>query len=110
MPICFEIQINDEQAVLAGSADISVLTAIVTFVSQHNELDVRVGGLVDSKDLSHEHVEWIDRSLKLGDHLTVRVVDASEPAPPVRRHVNDAEIEAAEERKYYEHLKRKFEP
>ena len=73
MPLCFEIQVNDERPILAGLEELDVLTAIVTFVSSRHELDIRVGGLLDSD----EHVDWIERKLEPGDRLSIHIVDAS---------------------------------
>ena len=110
MPICFEVQVNDEPPVLAGARDISVLVAGVTFVASHNDLELRVGGLFSRDDSVHENVEWIERNVALGDRVVLRIVDAPAPSDPVRRRVDEPEFREAEERKYYEQLKKKYEP
>jgi hypothetical protein len=109
VPLCFEVQVNDEQPIVAGMAGIGVLTAIVAYASARDELDVQVGGLVGHSDSGNEHVDWIERDLKPGDRVIVRIVDSSEPTPPTRRHREEPGFEAAEERRYYELLKKKYE-
>jgi desulfoferrodoxin (superoxide reductase-like protein) len=41
------------------------------------DVQVRVGGVRDE-----HHVEWIRRSLSLGDTVGIRVVDTGQPDPP----------------------------
>jgi hypothetical protein len=103
--MCFEVSVNAGIPVLAGSADATVLTAIVTFVREHAELELKVGGLLDDRD----HVDWVDRPLKQGDVVTVRIVDSDQPSQPIARHRADPAVDAAREREYYEHLRRKYE-
>jgi hypothetical protein len=108
VPLCFEVRINDNDPVLAGLENIGVLTALVTYVSRSegNELEIRVGGLKD-----RVHMDWVDQDLKTGDEVTIRIVDSENPAMPIRRTTEDeAAFQAEEERRYYEHLKKKYEP
>jgi hypothetical protein len=103
--MCFEVSVNAGTPVLAGSADATVLTAIVTFVREHAELELKVGGLLDDRD----HVDWVDRPLKQGDVVIIRIVDSDQPSQPIARHRPDPAVEAAREREYYEHLRCKYE-
>ena len=41
----------------------------MTFVREHAELELKVGGLLDCSD----HVDWLDRQLKQGDVVTIRM-------------------------------------
>jgi hypothetical protein len=88
MAICFEVRINDDPPTVAGLDDLAVLTAMLTSVPAHGELDVRVGGLRVS-DAGREHVEWLQRALAPGDEVRIHVVEASEFTPPVRREAAD---------------------
>lgn len=110
MALCFEIRINQEEPVLAGLEHINVLTAAVTFVSAHAELEFRVGGLVSTSSHDNEHVDWVDRTLQRGDQVAIRLVDAPNPSPPIHREREDPELAAKEEREYYERLKKRYEP
>lgn len=94
MALCFEVSVNDDAPVLAGLAEASVLTAIVTFVRERAELDLKVGGMLDHSD----HVDWLDRELKQGDVVTIRIVDSDQPSQPIARHRTDPAVDAARER------------
>jgi len=106
MPLCFEVAINDELPIRAGLPDLKVLTAIVSFVADRDELDLDVGGMVDRSD----HVRWLQRDLRRGDVVTIRIVDSEEATEPVMRERVDSASDAERERAYYEHLRRKYEP
>jgi hypothetical protein len=106
MPLCFEVTINDEPPVVAGLRDLKVLTAGLTFVSAREELDLHVGGMVDRSD----HVSWLEREMRRGDVVTIRIVDSEQTTEPATRTRRDPSIDAAQERAYYEHLRRKYEP
>ena len=90
MAICFEVRINDDPPVTAGLDDLAVLTAMLTSVPAHGELDVRVGGLRVS-GAGREHVEWLQRALAAGDEIRIRVVDASAFTEPVWREAADGD-------------------
>ena len=105
MALCFEVSVNDDTPVLAGVAEASVLTAILTFVRERAELDLHVGGMLERSD----HVDWLDRELKQGDVVTIRIVDSDQPSQPIARHRTDPSVDAEREREYYEHLRRKYE-
>ena len=106
MPLCFEVTINDEPPILAGLRDLKVLSAILTFVLERDELDLCIGGMVDTSD----HVRWLEREMRRGDVVTIRIVDSEEAAAPVTRERTDPLIDAEQERAYYERLRRKYEP
>ena len=105
MALCFEVSVNDDAPVLAGLAEAKVLTAVLTFVLERAELDLHVGGMVDRSD----HVDWLDRELKQGDVVTIRIVDSDQPSPPMARRRTDPSVDAEQEREHYERLRRKYE-
>ena len=106
MPLCFEITINDDPPILAGLRDLKVLSAILTFVSERDELDLSIGGMVDKSG----HVRWLEREMRRGDAVTIRIVDSDEASEPFTREWTDPSIDADQERAYYERLRRKYEP
>ena len=59
-----------------------VLVAALTFVRERGELDLKVGVMLERSD----HVDWLDRELKQGDVVTIRIVDADQPSEPIARH------------------------
>jgi hypothetical protein len=91
---------------LAGLAEAKVLTAVLTFVLERAELDLHVGGMLDRSD----HVDWLDRELRQGDVVTIRIVDSDQPSQRIARRRCDPSVDAEQERQYYEHLRRKYEP
>src|SRR5262245_25753855 len=109
LALCFEVRINDGEPVMAGLADIDVLSVLVSLVSARRELQCQVGGLVKHGPHDNEHVEWLTRELTIGDHISNRVVESAHTTDPVRRERADPEFVAQEERKYYELLKARYE-
>jgi len=89
VPLCFEVTINDEPSIVAGRRDLKVLSAIVTLVAAGADLDVHVGGMVDRSD----HVAWLDRELRRGDVVTIRIVESEHPAEPATRSPTDPSFE-----------------
>jgi hypothetical protein len=103
--IGFEVTLNGRRLCVAGAGDASVLTAIVSFVSKQNELELEIGGLADEA-----HLEWPSpASLAVGDEVSVRIVETDQPDPPATSQRDDRALVEAGERKYYERLKRKYE-
>jgi hypothetical protein len=107
--LCFEVQVNGEPTIVVGRPALDVLTAIVTSVSSRNELELRAGGLQRHADGSSEHVEWIARTLVVGDEIRIRVSDGGSPAEPIAVTREDGTTREQSERAYYERLKRKYE-
>lgn len=106
MPLCFEVTINDEPPILAGLRDLKVLTAALMFVSAREELDLQVGGMLDRSD----HVSWLEREMRRGDVVTIKIVDSEQTTEPATRRRTDPSIDAQQERAYYERLRQKYEP
>jgi hypothetical protein len=106
MPLCFQVTLNDEPPIVAGLPDLKVLTAVLSFVSERDELNLQVGGMLDRSD----HVTWLARDARRGDVVTIRIVDSEQTTQPAKRERTDPSIDAERERAYYEHLRRKYEP
>jgi predicted RNA-binding protein with RPS1 domain len=109
MSMCFEIQVNGEPTIAAGRPALDVLTAIVTYVRSQNELELRAGGLQRHADGSSEHVEWIVRTLTVGDEIRIRVIKVESPAEPISVTREDGSKTEQSERAYHERLTRKYE-
>ena len=82
MPLGFQVQLNDETPIRAGDDAISVLTAMVTYVASRHEIELRVGGLFAPQSSGKEHVEWLQRELRVGDRIVLTVIDSGEVDPP----------------------------
>ena len=83
MPLCFEVRINDGPAVISGRAGISVLSSTLTFISSRNELALRVGGLASASSRDNEFIEWINQDLKVGDQVSIRIVETNAVSDPI---------------------------
>ena len=88
--IAFEVSLNGKRVCVAGSEDLGVLSAHVTACGKlgkktapfrpdetSDEIHYSVGGLTSRpKPLADVHVRWkSDGQLKVGDVVTVRVVE-----------------------------------
>jgi hypothetical protein len=107
--LCFEAKVNDEPTITAGEAGISVLTAITTYVSNRNELDITVGGLCNRSATDNEHLRWLKRRLRAGDTVVLRVIETETADPPSSRDRADPDFVERERRRHYEELKREYE-
>jgi hypothetical protein len=95
--IALDIELNGKSLGIAGTSDLSVLNAMVNAVgklgpeskgARNNEEDfylkLTVGGLTGREPPNKdEHLTWIRELLKIGDTVSVRVVEGVEAAPPV---------------------------
>jgi len=103
----FQIVLNDKKLWVAGIGKDGVLTAIITYAPVHNrgKARVSVGGLVLPQD---EHVRWRHASLRVGDEIRLKTVEATKvdkPRARVRRNPA-AEIEA--KKRYVRKLAKDF--
>jgi hypothetical protein len=95
--IAFEVELNGQSLGIAGADDLSVLSAIVTAVGKlgpnstgayqredHYDMELTVGGLTSRPDgAQDQHLDWItQRPLKLGDVVTVKLVEANATDAP----------------------------
>jgi hypothetical protein len=88
----FVVSVNGRRLRTAGIGPNGVLTAIVDWVGSGPKRDAgghfgfHVGGL-DSR--TGERVDWTTPQLKVGDSVTVKIVEAEEVDPEARREVPD---------------------
>src|SRR5262245_20872190 len=84
MPV-FHVYLNGKKVSTAGVGGLGVLGAHVSWVrrkgahtlsrkpnSVDEELTLHVGGLINPAE---EHVQWLDRSLKVGDEIRVAIAE-----------------------------------
>ncbi len=110
MPVCFAIRVNDGPVIVAGDSAANVLTTMFTHNCDRGELELEASGLVSRADHDNEHIAWVHQALKLGDRVTIEVVDRTDTSVPFRRSRIDPEFSEREERRYFEQLKKKYEP
>ena len=110
--IGFRMSLNGKHLCTAAVGETGVLSAMVTSVSRSAsgvtepaDLSFAVGGLS-----GEEQVEWaVPHKLQVGDEVFIKIVTTEAPDPPARTQRDDRALVEAEERKYYERLKAKYE-
>ena len=89
-----EFLINGQRVCIAAPSDDGLVISNVLMTSALDApgkhcVRFRIGGVRNDK-----HLEWLRRSLKLGDKVEIRVVDAPQSDPPVNiEPITDAERE-----------------
>jgi len=107
--LIIEIRINDDQPILAGRPTLDVLTAMVTFVRSHNDIQFRAGGMQRLEDGGTEQVEWLLRGLSIGDEVRLKIRDSEQSSQPISVERETGTSKEQHEREYFEHLKQKYE-
>ncbi len=80
--IALEVSRNGKRLCVAGIGDNGVVCAIVDWMGRpgrpgHPQL--KVGGLYSD---TRFHANWVRRAFKVGDEITIRVVEVDEVDPP----------------------------
>src|SRR5438552_7636840 len=127
--LTLEVEIDGEKFVVAGSEDWGLLSVIVNASrgasdapnprARSDTVEVRVGGLTDRDTNGHAyHLRWGTRDLKVGSRVSIKVIEAEQPDPPIKRYRSDVEVQESpftEEKlrelrwKDYLDLKKEFE-
>ena len=99
--ICFEVQINGEKICKAGfDAEFGVLSSGLTWANNRHQpsgevamrLSLHVGGLTSPENDSGEFLTWLKQEIRVGDEVSVRVVEAIDADEPFERELNDPEL------------------
>jgi hypothetical protein len=121
--IAFEIAIDGQKTCTAGVGDEGVLSVIATWVRRPardpetgemvpgqfaEELALDAGGLTHDPDGAAVQVRWLRQSLKVGQQITLTVVETSDADPPRTRDRTDPADAERQKRRYYEWLKREL--
>src|SRR5213595_2990937 len=97
--LCFDVRLNGERVALAGVGE-GVLSAILTFVStpllDAPELTFEIGGLVEDA-----HLQWAKPSVKIGDVIEIRIVEADSSDQASRKPREDKASQEQSERRYF---------
>lgn len=118
-------QLNGQVLCTAGVGELGVLTAIVSWVRRNSalcpegvnkeewsaeELNLSVGGSSALGEHGHEFLDWIkEQALKVGDEMTIRILDQSKCDVPFRRRRESSDFVKEKKREYLETLKKEFE-
>ena len=93
----FKISVNKKLVCTAGLDGDCVLSAIIDHVSKWRRLHLSVGGL---NTLAGEHVRWVDRNLRVGDEIRIRIANAGRADKPVKRFPRDPSKERESMKRY----------
>ena len=117
MPV-FHVYLNGKKLTTAGVGELGVLSAHVSWVrrvgkhthsgkpgSVEEELTLHVGGLVSPVG---EHVRWLDRQLKAGDEVSIRVAEDGHVDRPRSRERRDRSKELRSQKRYVREMAKKF--
>lgn len=123
--IAFEVSMDGQKQCTAGVSDVGVASVTASWVrrasrdptsgqpipgSFEEELTLDVGGLTHDPDGASVHVRWLQQPLKLGQQITLAIVETEEADPPQTRQREDPTWVKQRQREYYERLKREYEP
>ena len=95
--LAFEITINGEPLVVAGAEDWALLHADIMAHragegQEKDKYEINVGGLPQQNDKGTlEHIRWGHTKLRLGDQVTIRLIETDTADPPLRRFRSDKE-------------------
>ena len=80
--ICLEFSLNGEEKIVAGDANAGVVTAMTIAYPKTRECGVTLFGEVLPQGQPVANASWFNRTLKVGDVVTIRVVESDHPAAP----------------------------
>ena len=112
--VAFKVSLNGKHVCTAGVRHFGVVSTIATWVRRRPErsragrsieerLTAEIGGL-DSD--AKEHLTWLAQRLRVGDRLSVEVVDADRVDKPKRRVREDPRMVDRAKKQYFERLKK----
>ena len=96
----FEVRRNGKRLCVAGIDGACVLNAIVNHIARSNgppDLHVLVGGLISA---SGEHVIWRTTRLRVGDEITLKIVETDHVDKPRRRYRTDSKQNETKQKAY----------
>ena len=121
--IAFTVKINGKKIGTAGVGDKGVLTVVASWVNRKVRdpetlavipgefeecCNLELGGLA-SRDDEDAHLFWARPDLRVGDKITIKVLETDNIDDPKREQRIKHKDAEESERKYYEQLKKKFD-
>jgi hypothetical protein len=112
--IAFEVHLNGKKVCTAGVGELGVLTTNLAWrgpqpyqkggpsVADYLRLDV--GGLA----ASGEHLRWLDRKLRRGDAVTIKVVEVDSTDRPRERQPHNPAAELRRQKQYVRRMAKQF--
>lgn len=90
--LCLEVSVNGERKTLAGVADAETLSAAIRSYPGLGESNVLVTGEVLPTGQPTAEAKWFSCPLKVGDEVSVRLVDSNDPSPVQLGRVNPTNV------------------
>jgi hypothetical protein len=92
------ISINGEQILTAGAEDWELLLTGVLAKrvadTDESECEMNVSGLPKQLEKGKlEHLRWGRRPLRIGDEITIRLVEVLSADPPIKRYRSDRHVQ-----------------
>jgi hypothetical protein len=121
--IAFEISIDGQKQCTAGVSGLGVASVIASWVRRvshdpaseqplpeqfEEELTLDVGGLVHDPDGGGVQLRWLRQALRVGQRITLAIVDTDAVDPPSARERTDPAWTEQRKREYYERLKQEY--
>ncbi len=112
--IAFEVHVNGKKICTAAVGDLGVLTTCLSWrgtqpyekggpsIAEYLRLDV--GGLADSG----EHLRWLDRKIRRGDVVSIKVVEADFPDKPRKRKRPNPASDLRPQKQYVRRMAKRF--
>lgn len=95
--IVFEVTINGQKIKSCGTENCSVLNVILNSVGFKSaddlgDLHLRMGGMTDSDEENVcYHLRFGEVPLKIGDEVSVRIIESNQADAPIKRYRSDRE-------------------
>ena len=80
--LCFEVQLNGEKKILAGYKGVSELGLSIENLEEEAFLEVNAG--IWKTDSPADYLFWEGVDFKIGDEITIKLLDSKKPDPPTR--------------------------
>jgi ClpX C4-type zinc finger len=80
--LCFEVQLNGKKKLLAGYENVSELGLSIETLEEEGFLEVNAG--IWNETSPAEYLFWDSFDLKIGDEVTIKLLDSNNPDPPTR--------------------------
>jgi hypothetical protein len=113
--IAFEVYLNGKKLCTAGVGDLGVLSTCLCWrgphpykkggppVAEYIRLDV--GGIVES---FREHVRWVDRKIKCGDMVSIKIVELTSVDKPREKQRPDPVEDMRRQKRYVRQMAKRF--
>jgi sRNA-binding carbon storage regulator CsrA len=72
------------------------------------EVDLSIGGLRNDADGQRFNLKWLNAQLKVGDVVTIAVVETDQPSDPIKVVTEAPDFIEQQERKYYKRMQKKY--